>query len=118
MGESKIQEIVQQKIAHYVTEQIPEDEWEKMIRREMDVLLTGSRAHELHRWIRDELDIRIKKMIGAQLADADYWGRTWGNPAGLFKEVVAEHADKLVEAMFKTTFQNMAQAMKNAIDIL
>lgn len=116
IGEQKIREVIEQKVAHYLTESIPEEEWEKIIKLQIDALLTGSRKRDLQDWIKEDLDKRIKKMISSQMADADYWGQTWGSPAGLFKEVVAENADKLIEAMFKQTFDNMAYAMKQAIE--
>lgn len=114
-GDDKIQEIVQQKVAHYITKHIPEEEWDKMVREQIDQLINGPRKRELQQWIKEELDKRVKRMIASQMADASYWGHTWGEPAGLFKEVVAEHADKIIEKMFEGVFQNMAQAMKNAL---
>ncbi len=115
-GEEAIQEIVRQKVAHYITQHIPEEEWDKMVRGQIDELITGHRKRDLEQWIKEALDKRIKQMIRTQISDADYWGSTWGDPAGLFKEVVAEHADKIIEAMFKGVFQNMAQAMKQSIE--
>ena len=115
MGELNIQAIVAQKVAHYIAEAIPEEEWDKMVRGQIYELITGSRRRELENRIKEALDERIKKMIRTQVADADYWGSTWGDPAGIFKEVVAEHADKIIEKMFESVFTKMAYAMKQAI---
>ena len=114
-GELNIQAIVAQKVAHYITEAIPEEEWDKMVRGQIYELVTGSRKRELENWIKEALDKRIKEMIRTQVSDMDYWGSTWGDPAGLFKEVVAEHADKIIEKMFENVFTKMAYAMKQAI---